>query len=294
MRKVLVTGGCGFLGGYIVKELVAEGVEVCVFDVGECQEKSVKSIKGDALDLDKLKGAAEGVDVVIHLVGVRDAHVAEANPDLSFRMNVLSLHNVLEACRAAKVKRLLFPSSASVYGRTDTIPVSEEDAVRPTGIYAYHKWLCEGLIRSYRATYGLNFVIFRLFNAYGPGNANILHHCITAGKQGKSITLFGADQVRDFVYIGDVARVFRLSVLSPQLDNRSLNLGTGKGWTIRGVANLVEKEFPGLKLKFEEKAGFVPYHSVADITLASKLLDFVPENSEELIRKVIREIGETI
>jgi UDP-glucose 4-epimerase len=282
------------LGRYVVKELVADHVGLRVFDTEECQQENVESVVGDALDLGEVESAAEGIDVVIHLVGVRDAHVAEASPDLSFRLNVLSLHNVLEACRVRKVKRLLFPSSASVYGRTDTIPVSEEDPLRPTGIYAYHKWLCEELIRSYRATYGLNYVIFRLFNAYGPGNANILHRCIVASKQAEPITIFGADQLRDFVFIGDVARAFSLAVLSRQLENRTLNLGTGKGRTIRGIANVVAKEFPGLQAVFEEKPGFVPYHSVADVTLARTLLGFVPENSEELFRKAIRAIGETL
>ena len=292
--KVLLTGGAGFIGGYVLDALANTGVDVRICDIREpvhARNRPIEVIRGDATNLEVLVRAVAGVDVVIHLIGVRDAQLAEADPDTSFRRNVLSLHNVLEACRLGGVRRVVFPSSAAVYGRTDKVPVSEEDHTRPTGIYAYHKWLCEELIRGYRATYGVHYTIFRVFNAWGPGNRNIIDHCIRAVKDGQPITVFGADQLRDFIFVGDVARAFALVVGNGVPEDRTINLGTGRGWTIRGVVRLVQNVFPGLGVTFAEKDGFIPYHSIADVTLARTLLDFFAESSEALFARVIKEMA---
>jgi len=292
--KVLVTGGCGFIGRYLVEELADAGLDVRIYDALNDQEsltKKAEFIHGDIFDLHMFRQAFRNIDYVIHLVGVRDAHIAEADPDKSFRLNVLSLHNVLEACRINGIKRVLFPSSASVYGRTDKIPVSEEDPVHPTGIYAYHKWLCEELVRAYRSTYGLQYIIFRLFNAYGKGNKNIIHHCISAFKEREHLTVFGADQFRDFVFIGDVARAFRLAIVNDGVESRTINIGAGKAWTIRSIVQQIQKILPGLEVRFEDKEGFVPFHSVADCTLARTLLGFDATNSESFFEKVVREMA---
>lgn len=293
--KVLVTGGVGFIGSYVLEELLGAGLEVRVYDVQETiptLTRSIDLISGDIEDRELLGKAFDGVDLVIHLVGARDTHMAEADPDKSFRLNVLSLHNVLEGCRVNGVRRIIFPSSAAVYGRTDKVPVSEEDPIRPTGIYAYHKWLCEELLRAYRVTYGVHYTIFRVFNALGARNRNIIDQCIRAAKEGRQITVFAGDQLRDFIFVGDVARAFRLVVLNNSLDDRTINLGSGRGWTIRGVVRLVQNVLPNLDVEFSEKDGFIPYHSVADVTLARTLLSFAAESSETLFEKVINEMAD--
>lgn len=296
--KVLVTGGGGFVGAYIVEDLLRADVGTRVYDI--CQGETgafsphLEYIHGDIFDLECLHRAFQGIDCVIHLVGVGDAHLAESDPGRSFRLNVLSLLNVLEACRIHQTRRLLFPSSAAVYGRTEKIPVSEHAPIRPTGAYGRQKWLCEQLIRAYGHAFGVRYTILRLFNAFGKGNKNILHHCVRAAKEGRPIEVFGIDQLRDFIFIGDVARAFRLAALSHRLDDQTINVGTGRGWKIRSVVEIVQRLFPHLEVRFVEKEDFLPYDSVADGTRMRSLLGFTAGVCEASFEQAIREIARDV
>jgi len=115
-KKILITGGSGFIRQNIAKKFVENGQDVCIFDVRPPGSLYGEYLKGDIFDSEKLRDIVKKCDVVIHLVGLADAGIAQREPEKSFRLNVMSLQNVLEACRINGNKKLIFPSSAAVYG----------------------------------------------------------------------------------------------------------------------------------------------------------------------------------
>jgi UDP-glucose 4-epimerase len=286
-KRVLITGGSGFIGQHLVQKFVEGGQEVSVYDSQSSATPS-KMITGDIFDLGKLKPAVEECDTIVHLVGLADATIAQREPEQSFRLNIESLQSVLEASRASGGKTLIFPSSAAVYGITEDLPIKESFPLKPTNIYSWHKYLCETLIRAYHTNYGLNFVILRLFNVYGKGNKGVMGMFTEKARKGETIESFGPQQYRDFVYAGDVAEALYKAAIYEKATNRNINIGSGQATQIKDILDLVCEIFPQAKWA-EKKANFTMYDSIADITLAKILLDFEPHSSREFIKKIIME-----
>lgn len=292
--KVFIFGGHGFIGRHIVKFLCESHWDVTVLDLKskpkELENTWYEHVSLDILQGDLLRGLPwDDVDKVIHLVGLADAHVAQRNPAHSFRLNIEAFHLVLEACREHQVKHIIVPSTAAIYGAAPTVPVSEESPPLPTTVYAFHKLIVELLAKSYKENYGIDYTILRLFNVYGKGNQGIIDLCVRKAKKNEPLTLFGSDQYRDFIYVEDVAAAFTAAITHESGHNQIFNIGSGEGITIRQVASLVERQFPGWKVLFEEKADYVPYDSVADIERARSLLNFCPKVSKDFMAGVIRE-----
>ena len=287
-KKVLITGASGFIGQSIVKKFKTTHHEVSVYDVEKPSITTGKYIKGDIFDFEKLKEAVKEHDVIIHLVGLADAGIAQKEPTRSFRLNVMSLQNVLEACRPYRNKKLLFPSSAAIYGITEELPIKEHLRPNPTNIYSWHKYICEEMIRAYHNNFGLEYVILRLFNVYGKGSKGVINRFIEMVAKGETIESFGAYQYRDLVYAGDVAEAFYKSAIYEKAKNKIINIGSGKGTQIREILDLVHEIYPSMKW-VHKKEEFVMYDSIADITLANILLDYKPHNSKEFMKKIILE-----
>jgi len=283
--KVLVTGGAGFIGQSIAERFAKQSIPVRVYDTVQ-PPFEVESTIGDISDLDKLRSAIQDCDVVIHLVGLADAGTAQREPQRSFELNVVSLQNVLELCRLGGNKKLIYPSSAAVYGMTDDLPIRERTHLEPTGIYSWHKYICENMIKAYHDNFAISYVILRLFNVYGKGNKGVINIFLEKAKKGDLIESFGPYQYRDFVYVGDVAEAFLRAALYDKCRNKVVNIGSGKGTQIRDVLNLVCELYPKAKW-VEKKADFDMYDSIADITLAKILLDFEPHSSMDFMKKVI-------
>src|SRR5439155_664675 len=127
-------------------------------------------------------------------------------------------------------------------------------------------------LRAYRQNYGIGYVILRLFNVLGTGNRGVIDSYVQAAVTGKSIHGFGRDQLRDFVDAGDVAEAFRLAATQSDVVDKIINIGSGQGIRISELAAMIAKAVPGTQIEFEEKPDFIPYHAVADVTLARKLL----------------------
>ena len=286
-KRVLITGGSGFIGRHLTRRFVEDGQDIYVYDT-QPPSISDKTIIGEIFDFEKLKAAVKECDVLIHLVGLADAGIAQKEPAQSFRLNVESLQSVLEACRVCGGKKLIFPSSAVVYGITEDLPIKESFPLKPTNIYSWHKYLCEKLIRAYHDNFGLNFVILRLFNVYGEGNKGVIGLFVEKARRGEVIESFGPYQYRDFIYAGDVAEALYRAAIYEKATNRIINIGSGKGTQIREVFDLLCEMFPQAKwTKIERR--FPMYDSIADITLAKILLDFEPQTSREFMKKVILE-----
>jgi len=286
-KKVLITGGSGFIGQHLVKKFIEDGQEVYVYD-SQLPSISDKIIIGDVFDSEKLKDAVKRCDVIVHFAGLADAGIAQREPGKSFKLNVESLQNALEACRLSGRSKLIFPSSAAVYGIVEDLPIKESFPLKPTNIYSWHKYLSEKLIRAYHDNFGINFVILRLFNVYGEGNKGIIGLFVEKARRGEVIESFGPYQYRDFIYAGDVAEAMYRAVMNEKTNNRVVNIGSGQATQIRDILDLICEIFPQAKCK-EKKAKFTMYDSIADITLAKILLDFNPHSSRDFMKNVIME-----
>jgi UDP-glucose 4-epimerase len=290
-KKVLIIGGSGFIGQHLTNKLLESGHEVVIYDLKQARfkkgsEKKVNFIEGDVFDEKKLKKIIVSCDVVVHLVGLPDAGTAQKKPFESFKLNILSLQNVLESCRIDGRKKIIFPSSAAVYGITDDLPIREKHPVNPTNLYSWHKLICEEMIKAYHKNYDVDYVILRLFNVYGRGNKGVIDYFINKAKKGEEVKVFGPFQFRDFVYAGDVAEALYSSIMYEKANNRIINIGSGKGYQIKEILEIISEVFPDFKWKYE-KSDFTMYDSIADITLAKILLNFEPHSSKEFIKKVI-------
>jgi UDP-glucose 4-epimerase len=287
-KKVLITGASGFIGQSLVRKFKAAHQEVGVYDIEKPSITPRKYIKGDIFDFEKLKEVVKEHDVIIHLVGLADSGIAQREPEKSFRLNVMSLQNVLEACRPYRNKKLLFPSSAAVYGITEDLPIKEHLHPNPTNIYSWHKYICEEIIRAYHDNFGLEYVILRLFNVYGKGSKGVINAFVENAAREETIESFGPYQYRDFVYAGDVAEAFYKSAMYEKAKNKIINIGSGKGIQIREILDLIHEIYPSAKWVYK-KEQFVMYDSIADITLAKILLDFKPHSSKAFMKKTILE-----
>jgi len=285
-KRVLITGGSGFIGKHLVRKFAENNYSVTIYDLQWSDIKHTKFIKGDIFDLETLRGAVTNSDVVVHLVGLADASVAQKDAMKSFRLNVLSLQNVLEACRISGKKKIVFPSSAAVYGITEDLPIKESFSLSPTNIYSWHKMICERMIQAYQKNYGIQYVILRLFNVYGGGHKGVLDIFINKAKKGEMIESFGPYQYRDLVYAGDVAEAMYKAVVYDKAYNRCINIGSGRGVQIREMLEMICEIFPHAKWK-EVKTEFEMYDSIADIMLAKILLDFNPNSSKEFMKGII-------
>ncbi len=288
-QNILVTGGSGFVGSHMVKKFAENNNHVIVFDIMEPRyplDSNVEYIKGDIFNIDSVQKVVNQADIIVHLVGLADSGIAQKNPQKSFLLNVVSLQNILEAARIAGNKKMVFPSSAAVYGITEDLPIKESFQPEPTNIYSWHKVLCEKMVQSYQKNYGINYVILRFFNIYGKGNEGVIGIFIDKAKKGETIESFGPFQYRDFIYAGDVAEAVYRAVAYEKSINRIINIGSGKGIQVRDILNMVCEIFPNAKWE-EKPANFTMYDSIADTTLARILLDFEPRHSKEFMKSVI-------
>jgi len=290
MGSVVVVGGSGFIGTHVARRLEAAGLDVSIFDLAKPPKGShARAIQGDVFKAEEIEAGIRGSEIVIDLVGLADIGECQKHPDRSFRLNVESLIRILEASRKEGIRRVIFSSSAAVYGKVETVPIDETAQPNPSTVYGWHKVMGELALRAYRQNYGIGYVILRLFNVLGTGNRGVIDSYVQAAVTRKSIHGFGRDQLRDFVDAGDVAEAFRLAATQSDVVDKIINIGSGQGIRISELAAMIAKAVPGTQIEFEEKPDFIPYHAVADVTLARKLLAFQPTPGREVVKKLIGE-----
>ncbi len=290
MSKILILGGSGFIGTHVAARLIDAGEQATIFDVAPPASSKYPFVKGDVFDPESIEAALDGAETLIDLIGLADVGVCQREPERSFRLNVGSLANVLEAARKGGVRKVVFPSSAAVYGKVETVPIDETQAPNPSTVYAWHKWMAELLMKSYRQSYHIGYVILRLFNVLGAGNRGVVHHYVEMARKEGRIHGFGRDQLRDFVDATDVANAFHLAAVQPDVTDKIINVGSGDGVKIGDVAAMIASLVPGTKVEFEEKPDYIPYHSVADITLARKLLLFEPRSGRKVVQDLAKDL----
>lgn len=221
MTLYLVTGGAGFIGSHLVEALVEHGERVRVLDdfsTGRRENLAavadhIELLEGDVADPETAERAVSGCDYVLHLAAIASVQASLEEPQTTHRVNVNGTLNVLDAARRAGVRRIVFASSAAVYGDHTVLPLQEELPPRPLSPYAVHKVAGEMYHRVFHASYGLPTVALRFFNVYGPRQdptnpySGVISIFAARIARGERPVIYGdGKQTRDFVYVTDVAR----------------------------------------------------------------------------------------
>jgi UDP-glucose 4-epimerase len=239
--RALVTGGSGFIGSHVVDAVVRAGHQVRIFDLVDSPYRDdVEVVLGDLGDIEALRGAAAGCDVVMHFAAVSDVNDVVADPEHAEAVNVQGTANVIDAARAESVGRVVFASTIWVYGGTDA-PLVDEDTplAPPQHYYTETKRLGEDLCR----TSGVEHTILRLGIPYGPRArpATVLAAFVARAEVGSALTIAGdGRQSRRFVYVEDLAEGV-VAALAPVAADRTFNLVGSESVTIRELADSVRE-----------------------------------------------------
>jgi UDP-glucose 4-epimerase len=245
-RSVLVTGGTGFIGSHLVRELAPEN-EVTVLDLSPADgstelPETVRFVEGDVRDEEALARAGEGVDLIYHLAANVSVERSVEEPVWSHSVNVGGTLEVLEFAREVGA-RVVFASSAAVYGDPEHLPVAESDRMDPRSPYGIEKLAGDGYVRRYADLYGVETVALRFFNVFGPGQSSEYAGVITAfvenAAAGQPLTVHGdGEQTRDFVHVEDVVQACLLAGATDRV-GEAYNVATGREVSVNDLARTV-------------------------------------------------------
>lgn len=297
--KILVTGGAGFIGSHVNRLLLQEGHQVTVVDNlskghKELLDPKVNFAQIDITDQVALEKILPGHDAVIHMASYIEVGESVKNPVSFVENNILGTVKLLEAMRNTGVNKMIFSSSACVYGRPMKIPLSEDDLLQEQeNPYGLTKVSMEQLCALYHKLFGLDLTILRYFNPYGPGEQHIpethaIPNFIKATLNKTPIPLFWkGEQVRDFIYIEDLAKAHILAL--PLTGIHYFNVGTETGVKVIDVVKTIF-EIVGYEVPIEDKGerkGDVPA-LVASSQKIQKELDWKPKTDLQAgLRKTI-------
>jgi nucleoside-diphosphate-sugar epimerase len=290
--RYLVTGGAGFIGSNTVDELVRHGHDVVVLDdlsSGKAENlagvwERIEFMHQSITDLDHVREACRGVDYVIHLAARPSVPRSVKDPLETNRVNVDGTLNVLVAARDAKVKRVVFAGSSSVYGETPTLPKCERMPPVPISPYGLSKLTGERYGQIFHRVYGLEFVSLRYFNVFGPRQdpgspySGVLSLFNAALMNGTQPTVHGdGEQSRDFTYVANAVQANLLACTARGAAGLAINVGTGNRYTLNQTLALLERitALPAIARYVPPRGGDIR-DSQADITLASEVLDYHP------------------
>lgn len=305
--RILVIGGAGFIGSHIVDALTGEDVnEIIVYDnfcrgTKENLEAALRDERvrvfdagGDILQPDILKAAMKGCDYVFHLAALWLLQCHDY-PRSAFKVNVEGTFNVLEACRDEGIKRLVFSSSASVYGDALETPMTEDHAFNNRTFYGATKISGEAMARAFNERYGLSYAGLRYMNVYGPRQdyrgayVSVIMKILDRIDQDLAPVVYGdGTQSYDFVFVEDVARA-NLLALKSDADDEFYNVGSGKGTSIRELCEMVlALTGSSLEIQFEPAGQTFVSRRVGSTRKAEKDLGFRSHvELEEGIRRLI-------
>jgi len=289
--KILVTGGTGFIGKYLVRSLVEKGSSVTIFDnfsnstkdsVSSLIDIGVKIIEGDVTNPLDIQNAVKDQDIVIHLAAKISVSESMSNPTKTFQVNVDGTRNVLAACEKNHVKKLIVSSSAAVYGEgSPNVKSTEESKTNPISPYGESKVQMEQKIREFESKYDIDCIILRFFNIYGIGQsveyAGVITKFMERITQEKPLEIFGDGlQTRDFVAIDDVISSIHNAISYGK--SGTYNIASGITVTIKELAELMVS-ISGKNLEIQYTAALKGdiRNSQADISLVKKDLRYSPK-----------------
>ncbi len=262
-KKVLVTGGAGYIGGHLVRELIKQGYKVLVLDNlssgrRENLDPAAMFVEGDLADQNLLRDlfASEKFEAVFHMAASLEVEESVREPEKYFRNNVSNTANLLSAMNEAGVKKIIFSSTAAIYGEAAEVPISESSPLHPNNPYGYSKLLAERTIKYYCEFLGFSAVVFRYFNACGfdveakilpTHQSHLIYNVMMVAKGEKpSLTVFGNNYptfdgtgVRDYVHVLDIAlpHIEALKQMNDSTKYEVYNIGTGVGLSVAQIVN---------------------------------------------------------
>jgi UDP-glucose 4-epimerase len=290
-KTVFFTGGAGFIGMHVIPMLLDRGYNVRLFDNmfrGDRDKVAELASTGrvELIDQDVRYGGAvhqamKGCESVIHFAAV-SINKSQADPHESIDINMVGNHNVFAAAADHGVRRLVFASSASVYGDPRKIPMHEDDPLHPLTPYCISKRAGEDLLDFYQRRSGLSWIALRFFNVYGEGQkttayyTSVINHFVARLKNGQPPVIDGkGEQSMDFIHVHDIARATVLALESEQ-DNLPVNVGTGIDTSIATLARiLIDAVGADVEPQFNPRDVLVARRA-ADTTRAREVLGFEP------------------
>ncbi len=289
MSKILITGGAGFIGSHLSRQLLSSGHDVLIIDDLSTGKKSnIPSqacfIKKDICEADLSSTlAGKNIDAIVHLAGQTTVPHSMKDPILDERLNIFATLNILEAARQNNIPRLIFSSTAAVYGDNENLPLTESLPSLPLSFYGLSKITAEEYIRQYGNSFGLEYIIFRFSNVYGErqnctGEGGVISIFAQKFVQNMPLTIFGdGRQTRDFIYAGDIAKAIEKALTTPKI-NSIYNLSTETKTDLLTLISLF-KEITGKKIpiNYAPKRAKDIYNSVLSNKKARTALNWQPQ-----------------
>lgn len=303
-RRMLVTGGAGFIGSHLVERLLADGHQVVALDnlsvgrrrnlTGALQGSNCRFHVVDIRDREALTEHFEGIDTVYHLAALADIVPSIEKPTDYFTSNVDGTFNVVEAARAAGVRRLVYAASSSCYGIPDVFPTSEDAPIRPQYPYALTKYLGERIALHWGSVYGISTLSLRFFNVFGPrartsGTYGAVFGVFLAQKlAGKPFTVVGdGTQTRDFTFVTDIVDGI-VTAAQSELRDEIFNLGSGGTYSVNELCRLL-----GGPIQHIPKRPGEPDCTFADTSKVQRLLGWRARTSfEDGVRIMLEHIDD--
>lgn len=295
--RILVTGAAGFIGSHTVDQLLRLGCHILgVDDLSTGRLANLREASAcQAFQFHRADITGPGTmdqicqtfrpTAIIHLAGLVSVVRAQEDPNLNFRLNHLATHLVAEAARKAGVRRLVFASSAAVYGDSPHLPIAENSPTHPISLYGAAKRASEEILAGYSATFGLETLCLRYFNVFGPRQdpnspySGVISIFAQRFGEGKPVTIFGdGSQTRDFVSVYDLARANALAATRPDLRSSICNICTGKPNQLLTLLDSFRSFYPDSPApQFAPSRPGEILHSCGDPRRAAQELGFVAE-----------------
>lgn len=296
-KNILVTGGAGFIGSHLVEKLVNEGSTVTVIDnlsSGKISNLSnvineVSFYRIDIRSHENIKEIVKKHDIIFHIAANASVPYSVEHPDYDFETNTLGTFKILRAAVEANLEKVVYASSAAVYGEPKYTPIDEEHLLNPISPYGASKLAGEKIGFAFKETYGLNFVAIRIFNTYGPRQPRYVMYDFFKKLKNKPkiLSVLGSgNQIRDYCYIDDMIDVFK--VVAEKGDS-VYNAAGGQSTFIRDLAEyMVSKISPNTGIEYGEKSWKGDIETLrADISRLEKLGFKTKYSLEEGLNKFI-------
>ena len=306
--RALVTGGAGFIGSHIAERLLSRGDSVRIYDNLSSGRRenmasfasSIELVEADVRDAASLEKAAAGCEVIFHEAAIVSVPYSVEHPQETHDTNIQGTLNVLLAARGAGVRRVVFASSAAVYGDDPVQPKTESMLPCPIAPYGVEKLTGEHYLRVFSKLYGVQTVALRYFNVFGPRQdptsaySGVISIFVDRALTGRTPTIFGDGSAsRDFVFVDDVVQANLAAASREGVSGRAINVACGKGTTLNELlgclGRVTEREIRATYAA--PRAGDIPV-SLADIGLARKLLGYEPRvGIEEGLRALVASVS---
>lgn len=295
-KRILVTGGAGFIGSHLVDKLLKKKAKVIVYDnfddfypgkeknvEGHLKDDRFRLVRGDILDFEGVVSVMSGVDAVFHLAAQCGVRYCNRHPRKAHQVNAGGTFNVLMAAREVGVERVVYASSSGIFGVPQYAPIDEQHPTNPTSPYGVSKLAGEKYALAFEEVYGLDIACLRYFSVYGPRGRpdQVIYAFASAIVNGERPVIFGdGNQTRDFTHVWDVVEATVLAAECEKAGGEIFNIGFGREYSVNDVFARVVKKLgkkDEIEPVYEESYGGEFPRTLADNSKAEKILGWKPK-----------------